>query len=150
MAKNGSGAMKALARGFTLIELLVAMAILAVLLRIAVSSYTSSVAKTKRRAAEACLANYGTYMERYYTTNLTYVGMDNTALTALGLDCASAAQTGSDYTYSFTATPTAAAFTLQAVPGTVQSGRDARCGTLTLDQTGNRGISGSSTVADCW
>lgn len=40
-------------RGFTLIELLIVVGIIAILAAIAYPSYTSSVAKTKRKAAAA-------------------------------------------------------------------------------------------------
>ena len=141
-------------RGFSLLELLIAVAMLGVLSAMALSSYSSSVAKTKRRAAEACLSNFATYMERFYTTNMRYDqdaaanAMNTAALTALGLDCASAAQTGSDYAYSFSTAPTQVAYTLQAAPSGAQATRDARCGSLRLDQAGNRTVTGTAT--DCW
>ena len=143
--------------GFTLMELMVAAAIVGILAAIAIPAYTQSVAKTNRRAAQVCLASFATHMERYYTTNLAYnqtpsgVAMNTAALQALGLDCASAANTGGSYSYSFdTGTPTASTYTLLATPTGRQATRDARCGTLILDQAGVRGVTGSAHVADCW
>lgn len=140
--------------GFSLIELLIAMAIFGVLVKMAVSSYTSSVAKSKRRSAEACLSSYANYLERFYTTNLRYDSdgvnaMNTAALQALNLDCASSSQTGRDYTYSFTTgQPTRSTYQIQAAPSGAQVSRDATCGTLSLDQTGSRAASGTGT--DCW
>ncbi len=141
-------------RGFTLIELMIVVAIIAIIAAIAYPSYINSVVKTKRAAAEGCLSEYANYMERYYTTNLRY---DQTAAatpvanTLPALDCASAANTGADYTYSFVANSlTQSAYTIQAVPTGAQASRDTQCGTLSINQVGARTESGSGTVADCW
>lgn len=143
--------------GFTLMELMVTVAIVGILAAIAIPAYTQSVTKTNRRAAEVCLASFATHMERFYTTNLRYdqtvagVAMNTAALTALGLDCASSANTGSSYSYAFgTGSPTASAYTLVATPSGAQATRDAKCGSLTLNQAGVRGVTGSAAVADCW
>ena len=131
--------------GFTLLELMITVAIVAILAGIAYPSYVNSITKSKRRAAEACLSNFATYMERYYTTNLSYV---NATLPAL--DCASAANTGQNYTYGFAGAVTVSTYTLQATPTGAQASNDSACGGLTLDQTSGRGVLGSSTVAECW
>src|SRR5215469_15393153 len=60
------------AAGFTLIELMIVVGIIAVLVAIAYPSYQQHIIKTNRTAAEGCLSEYSNYMERYYTTNLTY------------------------------------------------------------------------------
>jgi type IV pilus assembly protein PilE len=41
-------------------------------------------------------------------------------------------------------------YTVTAVPLPAQAAKDAKCGTLTLTQTGAKGINGASTVAECW
>lgn len=142
-------------RGFTLIELLIAIAIVGILAAIAIPSYTNSVVKSKRRAAEACLSSFATQMERYYTTTLRYCvdanadgACDSADFTLPTLDCATVANTGRDYTY--TATATLATFTVQAAPTTTQASRDATCGTLTLNQTGAKAVSGTGGVSNCW
>lgn len=138
-------------------ELMVAVAIVGVLAAIAIPAYTQSVTKTNRRAAEVCLSSFATHMERFYTTNLRYdqtvagVAMNTAALQALGLDCASNVNTGSTYSYSFgSGSPTASTYALVAAPQGAQATRDAKCGSLTLNQAGLRGVTGSSPVADCW
>ncbi|MFT4047247.1 MAG: type IV pilin protein [Solimonas sp.] len=153
---GGPGLRPARARsGFSLIELMVVVAAVGILAAIAYPSYVKSITKTRRRAAEACLVNYGTYMERYYTTNLSYAedrdgtAMSTAVLTALGMDCASTANTGADYTYSLSSV-SSSAYTLKATPTGVQATRDAACGALTLDQTGTKGVTGTSTATACW
>ena len=123
------------ARGFTL----------------AYPSYVNSITKTKRKAAEACLSSYATWMERFYTSNLRYdedaAGNDVSLPT---MDCATAQNTGNDYSYSFSGTPTRTTYTVQAVPRGAQATHDAACGTLTLDQTGQKDTSGDEGPATCW
>lgn len=136
--------------GFTLMELVIAMVIASILAAIAYPSYINSITKTKRRVAEACLSNFATHMERFYTTNLRY-DKDSTGADIVlpSLDCASAQNSGKDYNFRLSA-KARSTFTLQAVPKSPQSIRDAGCGTLTLDQTGTRGVSGSAAVSQCW
>lgn len=138
--------------GMTLIELLVVVIIIAVLAAIALPTYSGYVGRTRRVAAEGCMMQMSNSLERYYTTHMTYVdsGADSGTATALGLDCAQAAQTGNDYVYSFiNSTPTASTYAIQAKPQNVQATRDAKCGTLTINQTGARTTS-AGTLADCW
>ncbi len=138
--------------GFTLIELMIVVAIIAILTAIAYPSYVTYITKTHRVAAEGCLSEYANYMERYYTTNLRYDTSSATPTVANPfpqLDCATPQRTGANYTYN-DGTPGASTYTIQAVPQHAQATRDTMCGTLSLDQTGARTVSGSGTVDQCW
>jgi len=139
--------------GFTLIELMIVVAIIAIIAAVAYPSYLNQVVKTKRAAAAACLSEYANFMERFYTTNMRYD--EDAAGTAMNtanlptLDCSTNQNTGADYNYSFAANePTRTTYILRAVPTGAQAQRDTTCGTLTLDESGNRGAAGS--VDECW
>jgi type IV pilus assembly protein PilE len=133
-----------------LIELMITVAIVAIVAAVAYPSYTSHVQKTRRATATACLTELSQWMERNYTTCLRYdvTGAGcGTALTSAQLPAlACRNDLGGAYTFSFTANPTASAYTLRAVPQGPQAG-DTRCGTLTLTQTGAKGAAAAS---GCW
>jgi len=144
--------------GFTLLELMIVVAIIAILAAIAYPSYVTYITKSRRVAAEGCLSQYANYMERFYTSGLSYTadgsGIANPLIAPatqppLGFDCASTQQTGSYYGYSL-ASATSAAYTVQAAPVGVQITRDAKCGTLSLNQAGSRTATGTGGVAQCW
>ena len=138
---------KSLNHGFTLIELMIVVAIVAILAAIAYPSYTHYIIKTRRAAAEGCLSEYANYMERYYTTNLRYDTSTDTPPVANelpALDCASTAQTGNYYSYTF-GNLTASDYTINAAPTGAQVA-DTECGTLSLDQGGTRTPADTS----CW
>lgn len=132
-------------QGFTLIELVVVVAIVAILATIAVASYEYAVTKSRRSAAANCLQERAQFMERYYTTNLTYVGAPNPPQACDGNI------SPQHYVVSFTAAPAANAYTLLATPQAGQAANDTLCGVLSLTAQGVRGESGSAAAADeCW
>ena len=138
--------------GFTLIELMIVVAVIAIIAAIGYPSYINSVVKTKRAAAEGCMSEYATYMERFYTQNLRYdkdtAGIDNPALgnaATLKLDCAGPKNSGADYDIAVAA-PTQSTYTITATPTGAQLSRDTTCGALSLDQSGTK----TPTTSGCW
>ncbi len=61
--------------GFTLIEVMIVVVIVAILAAVAMTSYQGSILRTRRSAAQACLQQQAQFIERYYTTHMTYLGV---------------------------------------------------------------------------
>lgn len=136
--------------GITLVELLVAVGIVAILAAIAYPSYQRHVARTHRNAASACLSQYAQFMERYYTSNLRYVDEDGDA-PAPDLPCSRENNMEQRYAIALAAgSVTERAYTLEAVPTDMQAAADLQCGTLSVDQTGARSVTGAAGVDVCW
>lgn len=131
------------ARGFTLIELMVAVAIVGILVGIAVPSYQDSVRKSRRGQVKADLAEAAQAMERYYTTNNTYVGAN---LATMGLN---QSPKGGDarYTIGFSGAVTASTFVLRAQP--VGGQASDKCGAMTLSNTGVKTPT-KAQLPECW
>ena len=128
--------------GFTLIEILIVVVIIGILAAIALPAYQNSVLKGGRAEGKAALLATAQQLERCFTEFNAYDNANcpqfiNPQETENGR-----------YAIAFSAvTPTT--YTLQAMPQGGQA-RDTLCGTLTLTQTGTKGVSGTGTVADCW
>jgi type IV pilus assembly protein PilE len=120
---------------------MVVTAIVAILAAIAYPSYQRYVARTHRNAAAACLSQLAQFMERYYTTSLTYVDANPTS------GCQTENGMERYYRVELANSPTQSAYTLRAVPSDAQRARDAvDCGTLTIDHRGTR----TPTNNACW
>jgi type IV pilus assembly protein PilE len=141
-------------RGFTLMELMITVAIIGILLAVAVPSYQEYLRRANRADAKALLMEASQFMERFYTTNNTYVTPPNPAATDMpdnAFKVSPKGKTGIDVKYdlTFTAAPTATAYVIQAVPANSQ-GAD-KCGTLTISNTGAQTAKkGGVDVPDCW
>ena len=145
LKKSGAYGMLRRTAGVTLIELMVVVIIIGILTAIAVPAYSRYVMRSNRAAARACLTEYAQYMERFYTTNLTYVVDEDPVL-----GCAREAGLDQYYTFDLDPNPTQRTFTARAVPIGAQEERDGQCGTLTLNETGLRTKSGTGSLDDCW
>lgn len=134
-------------RGFTLIELMIVVAVIAILTAIAYPSYQSHVIKTRRGAAASCALEAAQFMERFYTTNLSYRKPDDTVPALPQGQCAK----DSEDHYTITAQASSdTAYTIKATPIGNQYAKDKKCLVLGLDQTGAKSITGDGTVGGCW
>lgn len=142
-------------KAFTLIELLIVISIIGILASIVYPSYQESIDKARRSDAKGALLGFANAMERHFTENNDYLG-------AAGTD-GSPADTGAPRIYAiqspmdgsaalYNLTINAAGettYSLFAAPTGLQA--NDKCGTLTLNQTGAKGFTGTGmTVADCW
>ena len=135
-------------------ELMIVVAIIAIIAAVGYPSYVESVRKTKRADCAGALVNLANAMERHYSITGSYLGAAaagaNTGAPAVfGTACPI---DGGDATYNLTiSAATVSTYRLQAAPTGAQT--DDKCGTLTLTNTGVKGVSGAASGYDwqtCW
>ncbi|MBI4937843.1 MAG: type IV pilin protein [Nitrosomonadales bacterium] len=132
-------------RGFTLIELMIVVAIVGILALIAVPSYRQYVVKANRAAAESFIMSVTNKQEQYMLDARQYAA----TLALLGM--AAPEDVSKNYNITITnigATPPT--YTITAVPAGSQAASDTRCGSVSINQAGTKGITGTGTVAECW
>ena len=123
-------------KGFTLIELMIVIAIVAILVALALPSYSRYIRKANRGEAQQLLLNWANNQEIWRANHSEYATL------------AQLAAPSSDR-YDFTLpTRTATTFTLTATPSTADQLKDKErgedCDSLTLNQ------SNAKTPTECW
>ena len=122
--------------GFTLIELMIAVAVIAILARIAFPSYVEYFKRGHRSAAQGLMLDLANREQQYLLDNRSFLGGGASAVTTL-LPIGVPQEVSAHYTMTITATagppPT---FLVTATPktGTVMAGEAA----FTLDQDGTK------------
>lgn len=129
--------------GFSLIELMIAVAIVGILAAIAYPSYRQQVERGRRAEARTVLLEAAQFMQRYYGANDTYAGA--VLPPALSRSPANGTQL---YSIVLAAGANRSTYTLQAVPQGVMS--NDKCGTMSIDSSGRKTVTGTASVAECW
>lgn len=140
--------------GFTLVELMIVVAIVGIISAIALPSYQSSVAKSRRAEARAQLLETVQFMQIFYSRNDRF-DRDRAGLAVAIPADLSQVPRGSvigtqTYTIQFNGLPAIADYTIEAVPRSDGPMASDACGTLRLNSVGTRTVTGTQLVADCW
>ena len=134
--------------GFSLVELLVVLVIMGVLSAVALPAYTRYVQRGHRTEAMAALLEAQHYMERYYSANGQYLSPANAA-PVLPQRLQQVPTQGSVRYRLSVREASVNSYLVQAVPEGSMAGDV--CGSLTINQTGLRGVLNSNrSVAECW
>ncbi|PCJ14911.1 MAG: pilus assembly protein PilE [Gammaproteobacteria bacterium] len=136
-------------KGFTLTELLISVAIIGIISSIAIPMYSEQIAKTSRKDAQGALLQFQNAMERYYAEQSPYTyrgaGASGDDTGSPGIFSTEAPLHGTDKYYDLKITAASSTtYTLSAVPKNRQD--DDRCGTLTVNNTGEK----TSDDTNCW
>jgi type IV pilus assembly protein PilE len=134
-------------RGFTLIEVMMAMAIVAILTAIAFPTYRNHVIRGALTDAVNGLSTMRAQMERHFQDNRSYATTGTFTTPCASTDATT--RTFGNFVVSCVGTPTATAFTLQAVGSGNANGF-----TFTINQADVRATtaapSGWTTCATAW
>jgi len=141
IVRRGIGSRSAVVRasrwgGFTLIELMIAVAVVAILARIAFPSYVEYLKRGHRSSAQSLMLDLANREQQYLLDNRSFLGGGASAVTTL-LPLGVPQEVSTYYTMTITATagppPT---FEVKATPkaGTVMAGESP----FTVDQDGTR------------
>lgn len=123
------------------------VAIVAILASVAYPSYTQYIMRSNRSSAVSFVMFLASRQEQYnldarqYTDQLSLLGAVTTPV-----------EVSNNYTISVAADNTAAppTYSMTATPIGTQLTQDTQCGTLKVDQTGLKTISGTGSVSKCW
>lgn len=138
--------------GFTLIEVIIVVVIVGILTAIALPGYQETMRKGRRADGKSALMDAANRQERLMLDRSRYTA----DMTELGYGADPMISEEGWYSidrYATTACPVAnlTCYALRATPvaGGAQAG-DARCTTLTLDNTGAKSSTGTLSPEECW
>lgn len=146
--------MSSIQRGFTLIELMIVVVIIAILASIAYPSYQQFVRRSARADAKTALLENAQFLERNYTVANRYDqdsagnAIDNSSLPVQH----SPREDGTaKYDITIETDEDGRTYTLSATPASGSSMDGDDCGTLTLNNLGQKEVEGATlTETECW
>jgi len=135
--------------GFTLTELMIVIAIIGILAGIAIPSYRDYIRRASRSEVKTLMLENAQFLERNFTEANRYD--KNAAGTNIALpNITSPKGGGAVYNIALSAV-TETTFSMTATPISGSSMDGDPCGTFTLNQRGQRGVSGGTLSAEnCW
>lgn len=131
-------------KGFTLLELMIVIAVIGIMATIAIPAYTDYVTRSKRADGKNALLAFQLEQEKFRANNPQYA-------TAASLGLPTNSPDG-HYTISLSgAGGLTTSYDLIATPNPA-SQNDPECNVLTIDESNNRGATGTAAdpVATCW
>jgi len=135
--------------GFTLTEIIIVLVIIAILLAVGIPMYHKHVTKMHRADGVVSLLNLSNRLEQYYAKHHSFetatIGTGNSNTDVLNTNKSEAGF----YTLSIL-TKGANNFIIEAKPNPKQAKADSRCGTLRLNEMGQKSITGTGSLDDCW
>ena len=139
--------------GFTLIELIITVAIIGILVAVAYPAYTQYAVRAKRSAAQSFMFTVSSRQEQAMLNARSYFSVaTGTPAEWTAASMTVPAEVSANYTVTVASNNAATppAYTVSAVPQAAQASNDAKCGTLTLTSIGAKGVTGTSSVSECW
>jgi type IV pilus assembly protein PilE len=131
-----------LKNGFHLIELLVVIAIIGIALSIALPQYSQHLIHARRLQAVNTLEKLALALEQYYFKHQSYIGA---TLSSLGFS----SRIADNHYALLIQTADTDFYQIAAMPISSQARKD-RCGTLILNATGERNVSGDEKLDQCF
>jgi type IV pilus assembly protein PilE len=129
--------------GFNLLELMITLSIVGILFAISLPIYSEHIVREKRLEAEMNLIKLANALEKYFFLNNTY---EDATLSRLNFSDKIA-----DKQYQLQiVSATHSTFLINAIPLGNQAKKDVLCRTLSLDSVGNKKMTGSGSLAECW
>jgi len=128
-------------RGFTLIELLLVITLIGIMSLISYPLYTEHLTRVRRSMISAKLIDLAGRLEKYYASNNSYHDATFAKL-------AFSYENQSAY-YQLEIIAKNDFYTLKASPIGSQT-KDLTCGTLIIDQSGSKNITGTGKISECW
>lgn len=140
--------MKAMSQqGFTLIELMIVVVVIAVVIAVAIPGYQAYLERGRRGEAVTALMRLAQAQERFIVVHGYYApSLGGSMASGDGLGWSD----GASVFYQLTLErPTEVTYELSAQPQGAQTA-DTLCASFTLTHIGQKGVTGTGSVEECW